>query len=95
MCPRWKSMTTGWRCSAVGEYWKENWDGWPLHTAAAVAGMVAGFYHPMETLLAVNTWYWPSREATQHDGWRNIWTLHRVLEWGCPVVAGIVMYVVL
>lgn len=73
-------------------YIKENIDGWPLHTAIAIGFLVAGYYRPMETLLVANTIWWPDREATQHGGYRNIWTLHRIMEWGLPMVAGFVTY---
>jgi len=74
------------------EYLKKNWDGWPLHSIIAGAIMWSGYHYPAETLLAANTIFWPDREATQHDGYANIWTFHRILEWGCPVLVGFVAY---
>ena len=74
------------------EYIKENWDGWPLHSIIALAFMLCGMKWPMETLLVANTIWWPDREATQHEGYRNIWTLHRILEWALPVAVGVGVY---
>lgn len=79
----------------IKEYIKENWDGWPLHSLIAGAFMWGGFYYPQETLLVANTIWWPDREATQHDGWGDIWTFHRIMEWGCPVLVGFIIYGVL
>ena len=78
--------------TSFGHYVKENIDGWPLHTAIAVGFLVAGTRWPMETLLVANTIWWPDREATQHEGYANIWTFHRIMEWGLPVVAGFITY---
>ena len=74
------------------EYVVENWDGWPLHTAIAAAFLFAGARWPMETLLVANTIWWPDREAAQHEGYRNIWTFHRIMEWGCPILMGALAY---
>lgn len=77
----------------IWDYIKENWDGWPTHTAVALLVFWLFFYWPAETLLAVNTIFWPDREATQHEGYKNIWTPHRILEWGAPVLMGIACYI--
>jgi hypothetical protein len=74
------------------EYWKDNWDGWPLHSLLAGLFIWVGYHYPMEVLLGANIGFWPAREAAQHDGWGNIWTAHRIIEWGCPVVVGFVVY---
>ena len=75
------------------QYIKDNWDGWPLHGALALAFMWAiGTFDPPTVLLALNTVFWPNREADQHEGWQNIWTLHRVIEWGVPILVGFVSY---
>lgn len=74
------------------EYIKENWDGWPLHSLIAVVFIYSLYYYPLETGLVANTALWPDREAAQHDGYANIWTLHRIMEWGCPVVVGFIAY---
>ena len=74
------------------EYIEKNWDGWPLHTIIAAAFLVAGSYYPLEALLVANTVWWPDREATQHDGYANIWTFHRIMEWACPVATGFIIY---
>lgn len=77
------------------KYIRENWDGWPLHSIIAAAFMYGAYTYPMETMLTVNTVWWPDREATQHGGYANIWTLHRILEWALPVLVGFVLYAVL
>lgn len=78
---------------AIKNYLKANWDGWPLHS------LITGFvfwcivtFDPVTVLLIINTIFWPDREATQHGGYANIWTLHRILEWGCPVLVGFAAY---
>lgn len=76
----------------INDYIKENWDGWPLHSAVAGGFMIAGYYYPMEALLVANTVWWPDREATQHNGYKNIWTFHRIMEWGCPLLVGFGLY---
>lgn len=74
-------------------YLSENWDGWPLHIAVTVVIFLCAYYYPGETLLVINTIFWPDREATQHEGYANIWTPHRILEWGAPVIVGVACYI--
>jgi len=75
------------------QYIRENWDGWPLHGALAFLffALIAN-YDPATILLILNTIFWPDREATQHEGYRNIWTLHRIIEWGVPLIVGFITY---
>lgn len=75
-------------------YITANWDGWPLH------GLIATFLSwciitldPATVFLCINSVFWIDREATQHDGYANVWTLHRILEWGVPTLMGIICYV--
>ncbi len=74
------------------DYAQNNWDGWPLHSLIAAAFLFSGMYYPMETLLVANTIWWIDREATQHEGYKNIWTFHRILEWGLPMMVGFTIY---
>ena len=78
--------------NSLQHYAQENWDGWPLHSLIAGAFMVGAMFSPMETMLIANTIWWPDREATQHEGYANIWSFHRILEWGSPLVVGFVIY---
>lgn len=68
-------------------YWKENWDGWPLHSLIAFVLMLPAVSnsYPLVMFL-LNVIFWPSREAWQHGGYANIWTPHRILEWGAPII---------
>lgn len=77
-------------------YWKENWDGWPLHGLIAGVLMlpVVSNSYPVVMLL-MNIVFWPMREAWQHGGIRNIWTPHRIIEWAVPILVAFVMFVVL
>ena len=79
--------------SNSSEYIKENWDGWPLHGAlAALFFWAIGRFDPPTVLLILNTVFWIDREATQHDGYRNVWTLHRIIEWATPTAVGLICY---
>lgn len=78
-------------------YLRDNWDGWPLHGLVA-AGLFYAFdwYGAGNLYLALNTAFWPNREADQHrlhGGWKAIWTLHRVIEWAVPVAVGAVLWI--
>jgi hypothetical protein len=76
------------------EYLSENWDGWPLHTAIALfIFWCHRTFDPATVLLIINTIFWPDREATQHHGYANIWTPHRIMDWGSPVLMGIGCYI--
>lgn len=79
-----------------------NWDGWPLHVAIAALLM-----HPIITnsypwlMFAMHCVYWPMREVWQHEGlgnfWTglaNIWTPHRMIEWGAPILAAFIMLLI-
>lgn len=79
----------------IKTYIKENWDGWPLHSLVAAVFMYGAYFWPMETMLVANTIWWPDREATQHGGYKDIWTLHVILEWALPVLVGVVLYFIL
>ena len=70
--------------------------GFLLHMAGAVAIMALGYWAgwPFEALI-VNTLHWPTREALQHHGFKNIWTFHRLLEWVPAVAVGLIMYAAL
>jgi len=87
------------------EYLKDNWDGWPLHLVLAVSFFLcAKIFDPATVLLILNTIFWPDREATQHydkktegnlgrlSGYKNIWTFHRIMEWGAPILGGFAAY---
>jgi len=75
------------------QYIRENWDGWPLHGLLALLFMWAiGRFDPPTVLLILNTVFWIDREATQHDGYKNVWTLHRMIEWGVPMLTGFAAY---
>lgn len=74
----------------MSDYWKKNWDGWPLHCLIAGVLMLPAVSNSypwvMFTITAV---FWPMREHWQHKG--NIWTWHRFIEGFAPVLtAGIV-----
>lgn len=70
------------------EYWKKNWDGWPLHSLIAFLSMLPFITNSYPLVMFImNVIFWPSREAWQHNGYKNIWTLHRIIEWGAPIVA--------
>ena len=70
--------------------------GFLLHMAGAVAIMALGRWAGwLEIALIVNTLLWPSREAWQHGGFKNIWTFHRLLEWVPAVAVGLIMYAAL
>lgn len=78
------------------EYIKENWDGWPLHSLIAGLLMWPAFSNSYPLLmLIINILFWPSREAWQHHGYRNIWTPHRILEWGAPILTATILYFLL
>ena len=77
------------------KYIVENWDGWPLHSLIAGLALWLASHYSMEVMLLLNTVFWFDREAKQHDGYANVWTFHRIMEWGCPMVVGLVTYVVL
>jgi len=77
----------------IKQYIKENWDGWPLHGAlAALFFWAIVTFDPPTVLLILNTIFWPDREATQHKGYANIWTMHRIGEWGVPLLVGFIAY---
>lgn len=78
------------------KYLIENWDGWPLHSLlAGLFFWAMASLDPFTVLLVLNTVFWPNREADQHKGYWNIWTFHRVMEWGCPVLVGFVCWALL
>lgn len=85
------------------EYIRENWDGWPLHSVIAAVSMMPWFSNLLNiyagAMLGANIFFWPLREMWQHDdklgvriGFWKIWTLHRMIEWGAPIVVALVMY---
>ena len=72
--------------------------GFLLHMAGAVAIMLFGWFIDFYALtlgLVFNTLAWPCREAEQHNGFKNIWTFHRLLEWIPAVLVGLIMYAAL
>lgn len=71
-------------------YWKENWDGWPLHSVIAFLTMLPAISNNyMEVMFIMNAVFWPTREAWQHDGFINIFTPHRIMEWGAPILVAL------
>lgn len=78
------------------EYFKKNWDGWPLHGLIAGVLMlpVVSNSYPIVMLL-INIVFWPLREAYQHGGLHKIWTMHRIIEWAVPILVALIMFGVL
>lgn len=85
------------------KYIRENWDGWPLHSAIAVVSMLPWVTNLLNiypgAILGANYFFWPLREMWQHDdkkgirvGFWGIWTPHRILEWACPMAAASISY---
>lgn len=75
------------------QYLSENWDGWPLHAAiATLLSWCIITFDPATVFLITNSVFWIDREATQHKGYANVWTPHRILEWGAPLLMGIACY---
>lgn len=76
----------------MSAYLIEHWDGWPLHVLIAALLM-----HPIITnsypklIFAMHVVFWPAREMWQHQGFANIWTLHRIIEWAAPIIAAFIM----
>lgn len=77
----------------MSKYLTENWDGWPLHSL--IAGLLMwpaiSNSYPL-VMLGINIVFWPLREAWQHDGLHNIWTPHRAMEWGAPILTAFICY---
>ena len=73
-------------------YLLANWDGWMLHSLIAALLM-----HPFITnsypwlMFGMHAVFWPMREAWQHDGIQNIFTPHRLLEAGAPIIAAFIV----
>lgn len=82
------------------EYIRKNWDGWPLHCLIAIAVMLPFISNSYPAVtFAMNVVFWPAREMWQHDrelgariGFKHIWTLHRMIEWGAPIVAAALVW---
>jgi len=78
----------------VKSYLVANWDGWPLHCLIAGLLMWPAISNSYPAVMfAINAVFWPAREAWQHDGYGDIWTPHRIMEWLSPiVVAGVIWF---
>ena len=78
----------------IRDFLKTHGNGFWLHTLVAVAVMVLaiGGGNP-KSGLAFNLVFWPAREFWQkRHAPRNFFTFHVFLEWGCPVLAALLIY---
>lgn len=78
----------------IKDFLEEHGSGFWLHGLGAI-GIVLGFWLlfnlPFVGFVS-STALWVAREIEQHDGVKNIWTFHRILEWGTPFITGLLTW---
>ncbi len=74
----------------------EHGNGFWLHGLGAVAIMLLFWYKgwPLWLGFSTSNIIWIVRECIQHPPF-DIFTFHRILEWGTPLVAALLMWVLL
>lgn len=71
-------------------------NGFWLHGLGAIAITLALWYWfnlpAFGMVLAIGVFIW--REIKQHDGLENIFTFHRTLEWGTPLITALITWAI-
>lgn len=77
----------------IRAFLEEHGSGFWLHGLGAIAIVLLFWYFLDAAWLGfvVSTLTWFFREVLQHSI-RTVWTFHRILEWGTPLITGLVVW---
>jgi hypothetical protein len=80
----------------IKDFLREHGNGFWLHGLAAVAVVLAFWYFfdmaLFGAIVVTGGLFW--REVKQHS-LSTVWTFHRILEWGTPLIAALLTWVLL